>query len=134
MKYNAFLSGVIFLLSAFHHVASRGLSSESEAVPSSAGYYSAEMGGVDDPVIEVLRRSTGGEEGIRDALRYLDALDKFYGEAGRPSEEYLVEKRTANKFMDDVELKMAQMSRPRFGKRSMSRSFDGTRHLYQKGL
>ena len=58
--------------------------SESEAVPSSAGYYSAEMGGVDDPVIEVLRRSTGGEDGIRDALRYLDALDKFYGEAGRP--------------------------------------------------
>jgi len=106
MKYNAFLSGVIFLLSAFHHVASRGLSSESEAVPSSASYYSAEMGGVDDPVIEVLRRSTGGEDGIRDALRYLDALDKFYGEAGRP----------------------------RFGKRSMSRSFDNTRHLYQKGL
>ena len=61
-----------------------GLPSESEAVPSSAGYYSAKMGGVDDPVIEVLRRSTGGEEGIRDALRYLDALDKFYGEAGRP--------------------------------------------------
>merc|ERR1719204_1470992 len=110
-------------LKALSHL--QGLPSESEAAPSSAGYYSAEMGGVDDPVIEVLRRSTGGEEGIRDALRYLDALDKFYGEAGRPSEEYLVEKRTANKFMDDVELKMAQMSRPRFGKRSMSRSFDG---------
>merc|ERR1719414_1604363 len=41
-------------------------------------------------MIEVLRRGGGSgvtmdsEEGIQDALKYLDELDKYYGQVGRP--------------------------------------------------
>ena len=47
------------------------------AAPASSYYPNGGRDG--DAVFEVLRRSAGGELGIKDALQYIDALDKHYG-------------------------------------------------------
>jgi len=110
MNFNSILSAVVFLLSSFHHVTSRGVpEAEYEAVPvvanaAPASSYYPNGGRDGDAVFEVLRRSAGGELGIKDALQYIDALDKHYG-----------------KFTS------------RFGKRSMPR-VDSRRQAYQNYL
>ena len=46
--------------------------------------YSGEEGDGDARMIEIMRRSDANGEGMQDALKYLEELDKYYAQVARP--------------------------------------------------
>ena len=54
---------------------------------SASAHVIPQYGGVDgdgDARIEILRRSASDGEGMQDALKYLEELDKYYAQVARP--------------------------------------------------
>lgn len=83
-----------------------------------------------DRRIEILRRSDANGEGMDEALKYLEELDKYYAQVARPRERrgdsasFVVERRvgqnvaSALQKLQSIKDYYSEAGRPRFGKRS----------------